>query len=110
MPKATGNIQLHRKKHKSERNLVGDYRSYLEEIMTHFKQEEEEELDREFLSYVRDDLMQEFALNSAEAEEMIQKSVIMKLIKENPDYVYHYDAEYWAKSIFTSQMSQHSVT
>ncbi|MED3932999.1 hypothetical protein [Priestia megaterium] len=110
MPKGNGNIQLQRKKPENKNHTTSDFRSYLEEVKAYFEEKEDHELDQEFLSYIRDDLMQEFNLNHTEAEEMIQKSIIIKLLKDNPDYVYHYDAEYWAKSIFSSQMSQHSLT
>jgi hypothetical protein len=82
------------------------YLSYLEAIRTYIKEQEEEDQDKEFISYVKDDLIEFFDISDEEAETMISKSVFMELLKEDPDYVYHYDAEYWAHYIYQTQLIQ----
>ncbi|MGR6342603.1 hypothetical protein ACU5CE_33230 [Priestia megaterium] len=82
------------------------YLSHLEELTNYFKEQEEQDQDKEFISYVKDDLIEFFEITEEEADRMIEKSVFMELLKEDPDYVYHYDAEYWAHHIFQTQMIQ----
>lgn len=107
MPKVDGNIRLRREKHKGRiLKNAETYLSHLEVISTYFKDQEAEDQDKEFISYIKDDLMEFFDISEEEADKMISKSVFMKLLKNDPDYVYHYEAEYWAHYIFQTQMIQ----
>lgn len=111
MPKVYGSSQLDQGKLNKDQpdKTTAAYRSHLEDIITHFKQEEDNELDKEFISYIKEDLILHFDVSEEEADKMINKSVFMKLLKEDPDYVYHYEAEYWANYIFSTQMIEYQV-
>ncbi|MED3865425.1 hypothetical protein P4572_19150 [Priestia megaterium] len=104
MPKVDGNIRLRREKHKGRIKNTEAYLSHVEAIRTYFEEREEEDQDKEFISYIKDDLMEFFDISEEEADKMISKSVFMELLKDDPDYVYHYEAEYWAHYIFQTQM------
>jgi len=80
------------------------YLSHLEAVRTYFEEKEEDDQDKEFISYIKDDLMEFFDISDEEADKMISKSVFMELLKNDPDYVYHYEAEYWAHYIFQTQL------
>jgi len=49
--------------------------------------------------YVAECMVEEFSYDFEEALSAVEKSPFPELLKENPDYVLHYNFEYWAEYV-----------
>ncbi|MCM3454596.1 hypothetical protein M3685_11650 [Heyndrickxia oleronia] len=56
-----------------------------------------DELDIQFLEYVQIILERYY---KDEAPSVLAKSSLLKRLSEDPNYVHHYDEEYWAKYVY----------
>ncbi|HHY72038.1 MAG TPA: hypothetical protein GX497_02190 [Bacillus bacterium] len=53
----------------------------------------------EMKNYVVESYAMLFNCNLGEAEKIVGNSSFIKTLNENPEYVMHYDDEYWARRI-----------
>lgn len=51
------------------------------------------------LQYVTETVRDNYGFSGETAKRLVQKSCFPELLKRIPDYVYHYDCDYWAKKI-----------
>ena len=51
------------------------------------------------LNYVTNEIATNYHFGKKEAKNMVQNSAFMIMLKEEPDFVFHYNVEYWAKEI-----------
>ena len=59
----------------------------------------------EFLEYVVESLIEEEYCNDEEESlKMIKDSILIKMFKKDPQFVFHYNPEYWAEKIFNQQI------
>ena len=58
----------------------------------------EEELSI-FTQYVKEALIEEENMSMDEANKAVVDSFFSRMLKEDPEYVTHYDPEYWASRI-----------
>lgn len=56
-----------------------------------------DELDIQFLGYVQIILERYY---KDEAPSVLAWSILLKRLSEDPNYVYHYDKEYWVKYVY----------
>lgn len=56
-------------------------------------------VDEEMLQYVTETVRDNYGFSDETAKRLVQKSCFPELLKQIPDYVYHYDCDYWAKKI-----------
>jgi hypothetical protein len=54
---------------------------------------------QEIKSYVIEELIEEYSYNELNAKRSVDKSFFSKLLEKDPEYVCHFDIEYWAKRI-----------
>lgn len=58
------------------------------------------QINNEYIIYVKKDLMDLYQLDEVEAMKMIRNSNFPEVIKESPNFVMHYNTEYWAERIY----------
>ena len=51
------------------------------------------------LLYVADSISELYDVDMEEAKKIVMDSWFPKILTKKPDYVQHYDADYWAKEI-----------
>ncbi|MCH5347747.1 MAG: hypothetical protein J1E40_00360 [Oscillospiraceae bacterium] len=51
------------------------------------------------LLYVADSISEMYNIDMEEAQRIVMDSWFPKILNKLPDYVQHYDADYWAKEI-----------
>ena len=51
------------------------------------------------LQFIAEEISCKYNINYSEAQKIVAYSFLPKILKEMPDYVQHYDAEYWADEI-----------
>ena len=51
------------------------------------------------LQFIAEEISYKYNINFFEAQKIVAYSFLPKILKEMPDYVQHYDAEYWADEI-----------
>lgn len=51
------------------------------------------------LQYIIDAVKLNYKYSNSTAERLVKNSSIMILLEEIPDYIQHYDADYWARKI-----------
>ena len=49
--------------------------------------------------YVAEEISRVYGLDLFESKAIVEKSWFSEILCENPDYVQHYTADYWAKEI-----------
>ena len=49
--------------------------------------------------YVAEEISEIYGLDLSESKAIVEKSWFSEIFCENPDYVQHYTADYWAKEI-----------
>ena len=49
--------------------------------------------------YVAEEISRIYGLDLSESKAIVEKSWFSEIFCENPDYVQHYTADYWAKEI-----------
>ena len=49
--------------------------------------------------YVAESISELYNIDMEEAKKIVMDSWFPKILKKRPDYVHHYDADYWAKEI-----------
>lgn len=49
--------------------------------------------------YVAEEISKIYELDLSESKAIVKKSWFSEILRENPDYVQHYTADYWAKEI-----------
>ena len=54
------------------------------------------------LLYVAESISEMYNIYMDEAKRIVMDSAFPKILKKMPDYVHHYDADYWAKEIMTA--------
>lgn len=54
------------------------------------------------LTYIADSISEIYGKSIEEAKEIVINSSLPELLEEIPDFIQHYDAEYWAKQIMES--------
>lgn len=55
--------------------------------------------NKRIVNDIIDDFLGCYNIKKNDAVKMIEKSMFYKLLKENPDYIYKYDSEYWTENI-----------
>lgn len=55
---------------------------------------------QEFIGDVLEELQESYQLRLKEANNLIEKSVFLELMEEDPEYVVNHDVEYWADRIY----------
>lgn len=51
------------------------------------------------LQFITEEISCKYNINLSEAQKIVAYSFLPKILKEMPDYVQQYDAEYWADEI-----------
>ncbi|MCM1277303.1 MAG: hypothetical protein NC299_18420 [Lachnospiraceae bacterium] len=51
------------------------------------------------LLYIAEKLSEKFSVEISKAVKLVNSSFVAKAINDIPDYIHHYDAEYWADQI-----------
>ena len=49
--------------------------------------------------YVAEEISENYGLDLSKSKSIVEKSWFPEIFCENPDYVQHYTADYWAKEI-----------
>ena len=49
--------------------------------------------------YVAEEISENYGLDLSKSKSIVEKSWFSEILRENPDYVQHYTADYWAKEI-----------
>lgn len=71
--------------------------------MTHYRQSDNELL-QEYINFVIEDLMELTGnKNLKEIENMMSNSTFEKMLKEDVEYVVHYNPRYWAEKIMKNR-------
>lgn len=56
----------------------------------------------ETLFYIADSISEIYGMDIEEAKSVVINSSLPELLKEIPEFIQHYDADYWAKEIMES--------
>lgn len=57
--------------------------------------------------YVAEEISRIYGLDLSESKAIVEKSWFSEIFCENPDYVQHYTADYWAKEIMKDYHGRH---
>ena len=49
--------------------------------------------------YVAEEISENYGLDLSKSKSIVEKSWFPEILRENPDYIQHYTADYWAKEI-----------
>lgn len=58
------------------------------------------------MMYVIETVSEVYNIEMEKAKEIVTNSFFPEILKEMPDYVQHYDAEYWASEIMSDIMAR----
>lgn len=58
------------------------------------------------MMYVIETVSEMYNIEMKKAEDIVTNSFFPEILKEMPDYVQHYDAEYWAAEIMNDIMTR----
>ncbi|PGQ46729.1 hypothetical protein [Bacillus thuringiensis] len=59
----------------------------------------EDEYALKLIRYVQKQLVKNFGISEEEADYYIQDSSFIEMLQEDPDFVFHYNSQYWANNI-----------
>lgn len=63
-------------------------------------------MDNKTLQCIAEAISDNYNCSIADATEIVTDSFLPELLEELPDYVTHYNAEYWAKEIMSDIMAR----
>jgi hypothetical protein len=61
----------------------------------------EDDYEWEYVEFVKEDLMEMAGVDERKAISLMIRSTFVKMLRKHPDYVFHYNTEYWAKEIIS---------
>lgn len=71
--------------------------------------QEDEMFIGEFIIDVSEELQKTYGLDAKETDRLIQESVFLELIKEDPEYVVNHDISYWAQRIYGTRKHLYQI-
>lgn len=57
--------------------------------------------------YVAEEISENYGLDLSKSKSIVEKSWFPEILRENPDYIQHYTADYWAKEIMKDYHGRH---
>lgn len=61
------------------------------------------------IDYIIEAIVEQYGFTQKKATEIVDLVEFEKLYSEMPDFIQHYDAEYWAKEIYETYVKRHKA-